>query len=85
MYAGMTAYGKTKWWYTIILNHPRGWGGKPTGSHVRQPGCRNITKIFERPVFFVPMSGKLRNLLNVKKCESYHEWAVGNETHNLTG
>ncbi len=20
-------------WYTIILNHPRGWGGKPTGSH----------------------------------------------------
>jgi len=20
------------WWYTIILNHPRGWGGKPIGS-----------------------------------------------------
>jgi hypothetical protein len=35
---------------TIILNHPRGWGGKPTGSH-RDSRVAEISQIFG-PGFF---------------------------------
>jgi len=52
MYVPESVY--IRWWYTIILNHPRGWGGKPIGS----PGDSRVAEIsrdFGNPAFFVPI------------------------------
>jgi hypothetical protein len=40
--------------YTIILNHPRGWGGKPTGSHRDSRVAEISFTRFGSPAFFVP-------------------------------
>jgi len=42
--------------YTIILNHPRGWGGKPPGSHA---DCRvaEISDVIFGPGVFCGMGG----------------------------
>jgi hypothetical protein len=37
---------------TIILNHPRGWGGKPTGSH-RDSRVAEISQRFGPGYFYV--------------------------------
>jgi hypothetical protein len=38
--------------YTIILNHPRGWGGKPKGSHA-DSRVAEISDVIFGPGFFV--------------------------------
>jgi len=38
--------------YTIILNHPRGWGGKPTGSHWDSRVAEISFTRFGSPAFF---------------------------------
>jgi len=38
--------------YTIILNHPRGWGGKPQGSHADSRVAEISDVIFGPGVFF---------------------------------
>jgi hypothetical protein len=43
--------------YTIILNLPRGWGGKPTGSHA-DSRVAEISKDMGDPVFFVETHGE---------------------------
>jgi hypothetical protein len=40
------------WWYTIILNHPRGWGGKPKGL-TETAGLPNVT-FSSAPAFLRP-------------------------------
>jgi hypothetical protein len=55
---------------TIILNHPRGWGGKPTGSH-RDSRVAEISQIFG-PGFFVHESGRDRK--EVGRTHNYSVW-----------
>jgi hypothetical protein len=38
--------------YTIILNHPRGWGGKPQGSHA-DSRVAEISSLIFGPGFFI--------------------------------
>jgi hypothetical protein len=46
------------WWYTTILNHPRGWGGKPKGL-TETAGLPKYHFLIFGPGFFYARSDKL--------------------------
>jgi hypothetical protein len=58
MYIGrfdVPGYGINRKWITIILNHSRGWGGKPIGSS-GDSRVAEISLILTAPVFLYPES-----------------------------
>jgi len=53
--------------YTIILNHSRGWGGKPSGS-LADSRVAEISGLIFRPGFFVVIVSTFRLMLSNYHC-----------------